>query len=53
MGVGREDGNADKKQEEKVREQDLGLEEEGGEGIHNLDFLLEATGQEARVEVER
>lgn len=31
---------------------DLGLEE-GGEGIQSLDFLLEATGQEVRVEAER
>lgn len=28
----REDGKADKMQEEEVREQDLGLEEGGGEG---------------------
>ena len=49
----REDGEADKVQEEEEREQDLGLEEEGGEGVWSLHFLLEATGQEMRVEAER
>lgn len=29
------------------------LEEEGGEGIQSLDFLLEAARQEVRVEAER
>lgn len=36
--------------QEEEREQDLGLEEEGGEGVWSSHFLLEATGQEVRVE---
>lgn len=35
-----------------IMRRDLGLEE-CGEGIQSLDFLLEATGQEVRVEAER
>lgn len=52
-GSWREDGKADKMLEEEEREEDLGLEEDGGEGLWSLHFVLEATGQEVRVEAER